>query len=98
MKGRFYGGGMMACPEQDRCAEDGRLSVMLFHGSGRLKTLMAFPSIFKGEHVKNKKIVTILTGYDISVKFDAPAPVQIDGETILGVTEYTANAKATAKV
>lgn len=98
MKGRFYGGGMMACPEQDRLAEDGRLSLMLFHGSGRIKTLMAFPSIFKGEHVKHKKIVTILTGYDISVKFDAPSPVQIDGETILGVTEYTACAKVKAKV
>ena len=88
MNGRFYGGGMMATPEQDRKGE--KLSVMLFHGSGRLKTLMIFPSIFKGEHVKKTKYVTVLTGNEITVKFDGPRAVQVDGETVLGVTEYTA--------
>ena len=97
MKGRFYGGGMMATPEQDRLAEGGKLSVLVFHGSGRLHTLMVFPSIFKGEHVKHKKIVTVLSGYDVKVSFDAPAAVQIDGETIPDVMEYTATAKAPVK-
>lgn len=95
MHGRYYGGGMIATPEQKRGGEE--LSVMLFHGSGKLSTLMAFPSIFKGEHV-NKKIVTILTGKEITVRFDAPAPVQVDGETILGVSEYTAYAHSKSKV
>lgn len=98
MKGRFYGGGMMAAPEQDRGAADGSLSVMLFYGKGRLRTLMAFPSIFKGEHVKHKNMVVIHKGKNIYVKFDHPAAVQIDGETILGVTEYKAYAKVAAKV
>ena len=98
MKGRFYGGGMMATPEQNRNDADGSLSVMLFHGKGRLSTLMAFPSIFKGEHVKKTKLVAIHKGSEIQVKFDRPAPVQIDGETILGVTEYTAVAKVPVKV
>ncbi len=97
MKGRFYGGGMMATPEQDRTAPDGKLSVLVFHDSGRLHTLMVFPSIFKGQHVKHKKIVTVLTGYDVKVSFDAPAAVQIDGETVPDVTEYTASAKAVGK-
>ena len=97
MKGRFYGGGMMATPAQDRLAEDGKLSVLVFHGSGRLHTLMVFPSIFKGEHIKHEKIVTVLSGYDVKVSYDAPAAVQIDGETILDVTEYTATAKAVVK-
>ena len=97
MKGRFYGGGMMATPAQDRLAEDGKLSVLVFHGSGRLHTLMVFPSIFKGEHIKHKKIVTVLSGYDVKVSYDAPAAVQVDGETILDVTEYTATAKAAVK-
>lgn len=98
MKGRFYGGGMMAAPKQDRNAADGSLSVMLFYGKGRLRTLMAFPSIFKGEHVKHKNMVVIHTGKNIHVKFDHPAAVQIDGETILGVTEYKAYARVAAKV
>lgn len=97
MKGRYYGGGMMAAPAQDRLDPDGTLSVMVFNGGGRLKTLIAFPSIFKGEHV-SKKMVTILTGKEITVKFDGPRAVQVDGETILDVTEYTANAAVPAKV
>ena len=96
MKGRYYGGGMNATPAQDRTAPDGKLSVMLFHGSGRLHTLTVFPSIFKGEHIRHERMVTVLTGYDIKVAFDAPAAVQIDGETVLDVTEYTATAKVAA--
>jgi len=93
MKGRFYGGGMMPTPAQNRNDKEGKLSVMLFYGGGRLRTLMAFPSIFKGEHLKHTKMVAIHTGKEISVKFDRPAPLQIDGETILGVTEYTVKAQ-----
>jgi diacylglycerol kinase family enzyme len=92
MKGRCYGGGMFAAPAQDRLDPDGKLSVMVFHGKGRLRTLMAFPSIFKGEHVKHKSMVTILEGKDIRVTFDSPRAVQIDGETVTGITEYRAYA------
>ncbi len=92
MKGRFYGGGMNAAPAQNRLSTDGKLSVMVFHGKGRLATLMAFPSIFKGEHVKRTDMVAIHEGYDIRVKFDSSRAVQIDGETILGVSEYHAYA------
>ena len=97
MKGRFYGGGMMATPRQDRNDPTGKLSVMLFYGKGRLRTLIAFPSIFKGAHVKHTKMVAIHEGYDVHVRFDRPTPLQIDGETILGVTEYRATAKQTAR-
>ncbi len=92
MKGRYYGGGMMPTPAQDRGDPERKLSVMLMHGSGKLKTLMVFPSIFKGEHVKKTNMVTVLTGHDIHVVFDRPCALQIDGETILGVTEYRARA------
>jgi diacylglycerol kinase family enzyme len=90
MKGRCYGGGMFAAPAQDRLDPEGKLSVMVFHGKGRLRTLMAFPSIFKGEHIKHKSMVKILEGRDIRVAFDSPRTVQIDGETVTGVTEYHA--------
>lgn len=88
MNGKYYGGGMIPTPEQKRT--DDTLSVMLFHGTGKLKSLMIFPSIFKGEHVKKKKHITVLSGKEITVKFDSPRALQIDGETISGVTEYTA--------
>ncbi|MBQ7224146.1 MAG: diacylglycerol kinase family protein [Clostridia bacterium] len=88
MKGRYYGGGMIPTPNQKR--DSNELSLMVFHGSGKLKTLCIFPSIFKGEHIKKTKNVSILTGKEITVKFDAPRPLQIDGETVKNVTEYTA--------
>ena len=98
MKGRFYGGGMMPTPAQDRLAHDGKLSLMLFYGKGKLKTLIVFPSLFKGEHIKHKDMVAIHEGYEIEVTFDKPCALQIDGETILGVTGYKATAKVPAKV
>lgn len=90
MNGRFYGGGMMPTPDQDRKSADKKLSVMVLYGTGKLKTLMVFPSIFKGEHIKHTEMVEILTGHEITVEFDRPTPLQIDGETILDVTSYTA--------
>ncbi len=97
MKGRFYGGGMMPTPEQDRNDPSGSLSLLIFKGKSKLGTLIAFPSIFKGAHVKKKKKVFIHQGKDISVTFDRPSTVQIDGETILGVTSYRATANVSIK-
>lgn len=91
MKGRFYGGGMMAAPEQNRLDRDGKVSLVVIHDIGKLHTLMLFPSIFKGGHIKYKKNVTILTGHNITVEFDRPASVQVDGETIKNVTKYQVN-------
>ncbi|MGN0517103.1 MAG: diacylglycerol/lipid kinase family protein [Acutalibacteraceae bacterium] len=90
MNGRFYGGGMMPTPEQERLNTDKTLSVMVMYGSGKLKTLSIFPSIFKGEHIKHSDCVKVLSGHNITVEFDRPTALQIDGETILGVTQYQA--------
>lgn len=97
MKGRFYGGGMIPTPAQDRADPDGKLSLMVFHSVGKLRALMIFPSIFKGKHIKYKKSVAIHTGHSISVTFDRPTALQIDGETISGVTSYRASAKVLAR-
>ena len=83
MNGKFYGGGMMPTPNQDRTV--GKLSVMVYHNLGKLKALMVFPSIFKGKHVKQKNIA-IHEGREITVEFDRPTPLQRDGETILGIS------------
>lgn len=88
MKGKCYGGGMIPTPDQNRNGHE--LSVMIFHGKSKLGTLIIFPSIFKGEHVNHKKHVSVFKGKEISVKFNEPRPLQIDGETILDVLEYTA--------
>ena len=68
--------------------------MVIWHGSGKLKTLMVFPSIFKGEHVKHTECIDIVKADEVTVKFDKPCALQIDGETILGVTEYSAKSSA----
>ena len=88
MKGRYYGGGMMPAPEQNRLDKNGQVSLMLMHSSGKLRTLMVFPSIFNGTHIQHTNMVTIHRGCDITVEFDRPAALQIDGETIPNVTSY----------
>ena len=98
MHGRFYGGGMMCAPAQDRLCSDGENSLVVWHGTGALRTLINFPSIFKGEHVKKTKMIAVHTGHEIKVEFDAPCALQIDGETVTGVTEYSVSSKTLAKV
>lgn len=88
MNGRCYGGGMIPAPEQDRLG-DGQVSFVAFAGSSNIRTLTIFPSIFKGEHVKHTKYVTVVKGRNVTVTFDRPCALQIDGETITDVTSYT---------
>jgi len=87
MYGSHYGGGMIPTPNQKRDSK--RASLMIFYGAGKLKTLMIFSSIFKGKHIKHKKNVEIICGKEINVRFDNPTPLQIDGETVLNVLEYS---------
>lgn len=92
MFGRYYGGGMIPTPCQSRTGTPDMLATLILHTPIRLHVLMMFPSIFKGELGKFKKNAEVLTGKEITVEFDRPAPLQIDGETILDVSSYTARA------
>lgn len=97
MYGRYYGGGMMPVPDQDRNHPDRGVAVMLMHNSGKFRTLCVFPSLFKGAHIKYKKRVQIIRGQEITVEFDRPVTLQIDGETIFNVKKYQANCPVLVK-
>ena len=90
MQGKFYGGGIMPTPKQKR--DSGEVSIMIFYGSGRLKSLIMFPTFFKGEHLKYKKNCALFTGKEVTVEFDRPVALQIDGETVLDVSSYSVKA------
>ena len=92
MKGRFYGGGMMVTPNQDRLNKDNIVTTGVMYNAGKFHTLIVFPSIFKGEHVKHTKMFKTFTGHHIIVEFDRPTALQIDGETIKNVTKYEVKA------
>lgn len=89
MNGRFVGGGMMVTPMQQRLAPERELTLMLFQNGNRFQIATGFPLVFSGKHVNNKNAVFI-KGHDITVEFDEPRAVQIDGETVLGVKKYHA--------
>lgn len=89
MNGRYYGGGMMVAPDQDRLNADRTVTLIVMHSKSRLKALLAFPSIFKGEHIARTDLVSVFTGHDVTVSFDRPTALQIDGETVSEVLSYT---------
>jgi len=91
MKGRYFGGGMMIAPDQDRLAEDHSLTSVVFTGKSKFMTLLRFPKIFEGAHV-NFKNTTIRKGHSFKVKFTKPCALQVDGETYLNVLEYEVKA------
>ncbi|MDO5440015.1 MAG: diacylglycerol kinase family protein [Erysipelotrichaceae bacterium] len=88
MKGRYYGGGMMIAPDQDRNSD--KLTVVVYACKSKLKSLIAFPSIFEGKHVEKTDMVHVFTGNKVHVKFSKPCAAQIDGDTVLNVSEYSA--------
>lgn len=90
MIGRFYGGGMMIAPNQDRLNKEKTLTCVVCHKARALRILSIFPSIFTGTHTKYTKILDFLVGHEVTVEFDRPTALQIDGETIPNVTSYKA--------
>ena len=91
MKGRFCGGGMMLAPGQDRFS--GKLTVIVYMSRSKIKSLKNFPLIFEGKHVALTDMVKVIEGNKVHVRFSKPCAVQIDGETVLDVTEYWAEQK-----
>lgn len=85
MNGRYYGGGVKIAPDQDRLDPDNKLTIVVVHNLSKLRALPIFPRIYSGNHVKYSKYITVLRGHSITVEYDSPAPVQIDGETVRNV-------------
>ena len=99
MNGRYFGGGFMAAPKQDRLNSEKSLSVVAMHSKNILKIIIAFLLILFGKHTIMKSMITVIEGHNISVKLDRKATLQIDGETIPDISEYTVmSAKEKMKV
>ena len=89
MNGRYFGGGFMAAPKQDRLNAEHSLSVVAMHSKNILKIIIAFLLIMFGKHTIMKSMITVITGHNVSVKLDRKATLQIDGETVPDISEYT---------
>ncbi len=89
MNGRYFGGGFMSAPDQNRMNPNKTLSLVAIHSRNFFKIVTAFLLIMKGKHTKLKSMVKIIEGHNFSVKLDRPATLQLDGETIPNVSEYS---------
>ncbi len=96
MNGRFFGGGMMITPDQDRLNEARTVSGLVLSGATRARILLSFPKIFKGTHTK-LNVIDMFEGHEVKVEFDEPRPLQIDGETIPDVKFYVMRSGICAK-
>ena len=94
MKGKYFGGGMMIAPMQDRYADDDSLTIVVAHDLSKFRIITLFLSIFKGNHIKYKKNVTIIKCKKANVKFERPCIMQIDGEAMIDVQEFSVTADA----
>ena len=92
MQGKYFGGGVMIAPMQDRLNEEKTVSVLVVATKSRIKTMFAFPSIFKGKHMKYDKLITAFTAKEVKIELDRPSALQVDGDVISGVTEYSVTA------
>ena len=86
--GRYYGGGMMIAPMQDRKNAEKTVSCVVWRGS-RLGTLLRFNSVYTGKQVKYKKAYEVRAGHSVKVVFEKPCALQIDGETFRNVLSYS---------
>ena len=89
MNGRFFGGGFMAAPDQDRNNIENTISLVAMHSRNFFKIVIAFLLIMKGKHTKMKSMNKVIKGHEFSIKLSRSATLQIDGETIPDIIEYT---------
>ncbi len=94
MNGRYFGGGMMCAPSQNRMNPERTVTLMVMRCASKLRALLLFPSIFKGTHINATGVVSMFRGHEIHVRFDRPTALQIDGEVYTGVEEYSVTTSA----
>lgn len=99
MNGKFFGGGFMAAPDQNRVNSEQTLSLVAMHSRNFFKIIIAFLLLFTGKHTRLKSVITIIEGHEFKIKLNHKATLEIDGEIIPDVSEYTvSSAKVKAKV
>jgi len=75
--GRFFGGGMMICPEAE--PDDGLFDVLLIGDLTKRDLLSTLPKTFWGRHLPHPK-AELIRGAVVQVEAADPLPVELDGE------------------
>ena len=75
--GRFFGGGMMICPEAE--PDDGVFDVLLIGDLTKRDLLVTLPKTYKGRHLPHPK-AELLRGAVVEIEAPRALPVELDGE------------------
>jgi diacylglycerol kinase (ATP) len=75
--GRFFGGGMMICPEAE--PDDGLFDVLTIGDLTKRDLLLTLPKTYKGRHLPHPK-AELLRGARVEIDAPRPLPVELDGE------------------
>jgi YegS/Rv2252/BmrU family lipid kinase len=75
--GRYFGGGMMICPEA--VPDDGLFDVLLIGNLTKRDLLLTLPKTYRGKHLPHPK-AEILRGPAVEIDAAEPLPVELDGE------------------
>lgn len=75
--GRYFGGGMMICPEAS--PDDGFFDVLLLGDVTKADLVRTMPKIYRGTHLPHPK-AELLRGAVVSVDAEEPLPIELDGE------------------
>jgi diacylglycerol kinase (ATP) len=75
--GRYFGGGMMICPEAK--PDDGRFDVLLIGDLTKRDLLVTLPKTYRGKHLPHPK-AELLRGSTVTVEATEPLPIELDGE------------------
>ncbi len=85
--GRYVGGGQKLAPRQDRTGQE--LCCVVLFGLGRFRALLKLPKVLSGSH-EHMPQCDVRFGREISVRFDRPGAINLDGEPLERVTTYSA--------
>jgi diacylglycerol kinase (ATP) len=75
--GRYFGGGMMICPEA--APDDGLFDVLLIGDLTKRDLLLTLPKTYRGKHLPHPK-AEVLRGKVVTVEAGEPLPIELDGE------------------
>ena len=75
--GRYFGGGMMICPEAE--PDDSLFDVLLIGNLTKRDLLLTLPKTYRGRHLPHPK-AELLRGSTVEIDAAEPLPVELDGE------------------
>ena len=75
--GRYFGGGMMICPQAE--PDDGLFDVLLIGDLTKRDLLLTLPKTYRGSHLPHPK-AELLRATAVAIDGPQPVPIQLDGE------------------